>query len=252
MPPKDTLIALLPEPADLERCRVEHWYRIPTHLKRPPKLLEGGLRWIALYQGAAFGPERYRIRYLAAVIAITQVARKELLPPPPEGTAGYAAWARKAEDRYYKIHLGPLTKLPDPVASTRGRRIVFMETHLEKLLAAKDLNDLFRTSAAEERLWEALRAEGIPAEREYHVGVREEHYFLDFAIFCRGGRIDVECDGGYHGEPVQQAEDGDRNNLLQSAGWAVLRFTPDDVLYHTGRTVGLVQETIERYGGLPD
>jgi very-short-patch-repair endonuclease len=249
---KDTLVSLLPEIADLARARDLRWYRIPAKIKRVPRLVaEGGLRWIAFYQGKKFGNECYSIRQVAAVIDVTQVRRSELLSPPSIDSPDYESYFRKAEDLYYKISLGPLTQLPRPVMNkAKWRRIVFIETLLDKLLVAEELNDLFQTSAAEEKMWEALKASGISAEREYHVPVRTEHFFLDFAIFCRKGRIDLECDGGYHDEPMQIAEDKDRNNLLQSAGWSVLRFSPDDILYHTERTVSIVRETVKQYGGV--
>ena len=50
-------------------------------------------------------------------------------------------------------------------------------------------------------------------------------YFLDFALFCREGRIDVETDGDtWHADPERIPEDNRRDNDLASAGWYVLRF----------------------------
>jgi hypothetical protein len=51
------------------------------------------------------------------------------------------------------------------------------------------------------------------------------HYFLDFAVFCHEGRIDVEADGDkWHAQPERIPLDNLRDNAIQAAGWRILRF----------------------------
>lgn len=126
----------------------------------------------------------------------------------------------------------------------------FIETTDQKLFSATEINDLFRGNHLEEKLYDALKAARIPVEREFHVQVEKHHCFLDFAVFCKDGKINIECDGGYHDHMPFVDSDRGRNNLLQSAGWSVLRFSANDVCYHMDKNLALVAETIAQYGGL--
>ena len=67
----------------------------------------------------------------------------------------------------------------------------------------------------------------IVFEREYGVRVnKERNYLLDFAVFCKKGQIDVECDGDqYHMGYDNVIYDKTRNNELESDKWKVLRYT---------------------------
>ncbi len=248
----NTLVALIPSVADFGIVQDEHWYRIPRRNKNPPRVLtEGRLQFLSFYHPKAFGKEwQYTIRYVAEVRSVSIVKRKDLLPPPEgEGTKAYLQWLQKAEEEYYKLELGPLQELPQPIYSRKWRRIVFIETTDRRLFGATEINDLFYGNALEERLYEALKEARIPVERQFHVQIQRQHCFLDFAIFCKKGKINVECDGGYHNYMPVVDEDRGRNNLLQSEGWSVLRFSEEDVRYSLGKNMSLVQETIGRCGG---
>jgi len=90
-------------------------------------------------------------------------------------------------------------------------------------------NDLRRRIARPtsiERLLEAaLRAAGVPAEREHRVG----RFSVDFALPAR--RIAIEADGAYwHSLPKQQRADARKDAYLTSAGWRVLRFSEARIL----------------------
>lgn len=246
----NTLVAVLPNVADFEIARDQHWYRIPLRIKSIPRVLkEGRLQFLAFYHTRIFGKIAYSVRYVAAVKSVAVVKRKELVPFPQTPKAR-AQWLHKAEDDYYRIEISPLQELPNPIISRKWRRIVFLETTDQKLFAATEINDLFQGNHLEEKLYSALKAAQIPVEREFHVEVEKRHCFLDFAVFCKSGKINIECDGGYHDHlPIVDADRG-RNNLLQSAGWSVLRFSASDVYHHMDKNLALVAETITQYGGL--
>ncbi len=249
-PINNTLVALIPSKADFEIARSQHWYRIPLRIKRVPKVLtEGRLQFLAFYHPKVFGPWAYSIRYVAAVKGVSVVKRKDLVPLPA-AAAEQAQWHQKAEEEYYKIELLPLQELSVPIVSRSWRRFVFLETTDRKLYDATEINDLFHGTSLEEHLYNALKGAKVPAEREFYVKVNQRHCFLDFAVFCRKGKINIECDGGYHNHMPHIENDRGRNNLLQSAGWSVLRFSENDVYNHMDQNLALVSETIARYGGL--
>lgn len=249
-PRNNTLVALLPSADDFKIVRNRHYYRIPLRNKSLPRVLtEGRLQFLAFYHPKVFGPWAHSVRFVSAVKSVSVVKRRELVPFP-ETPAACAQWLHKAEEDYYKIEISPLQELPRPVISRKWRRIVFIETTDQKLFAASEINDLFRGNHLEEKLYQALKDAQVPAERQFHVQISRQHCFLDFAVFCKKGKLNIECDGGYHDHmPVLDADRG-RNNLLQSAGWSVLRFSASDVCYHMDKTLALVAETVEQYGGL--
>ena len=110
------LVAIVTRPRDLTAARDEGWYRIP--LSRAPQALHA--EYLAFYQTAVFGAERWAVRYLAEVRAVSIVTRAALLP----AEAGHP----RAHARYYRFALGPLLTLPAPLPSRRLRRISFIPT----------------------------------------------------------------------------------------------------------------------------
>jgi very-short-patch-repair endonuclease len=105
----------------------------------------------------------------------------------------------------------------------------------------------------EDILWERFIEKKIEAERQFFILGNEKSYFLDFAIFCKTRNINVECDGDkYHTEKFDVQYDKDRNNLLESKGWAVLRFTTQNLTKGLDDSVNLVCEAINKYGGVQD
>jgi hypothetical protein len=58
-----------------------------------------------------------------------------------------------ANEQYYKIQIGPLERLPRPIPSRKWRRITFLYTTSERLMAAEEINDLIVQSEERELLW---------------------------------------------------------------------------------------------------
>ena len=140
------LVAVMNSRRDLELARQQGWYRIP--LGRAPRQVGGD--YLAFYQTAAFGPqEKWAIRYYAQVRRVRIVKRVELLPDEADHP--------RADDRYFKVEIGPLQELPQPVPSLRLRRITFIPTTLEKLLKAQEINELWMGDGLQERLWAIRR-----------------------------------------------------------------------------------------------
>ncbi len=92
------LVAVITRPRDLTAARDEGWYRIP--LARAPRALHA--EYLAFYQTAVFGAERWAVRYLAEVRAVSIATRAALLP----AEAGHP----RASERYYRFAIGPLLR----------------------------------------------------------------------------------------------------------------------------------------------
>jgi hypothetical protein len=150
------LVAIVNDPRDLEIARVLGWYRIP--LRSAPKVV--AVDYLAFYQTAAFGDEKWRIQYVAPVRGHELTTRSELLLDEPDHP--------HAQHEYYKIQLGPLLALPQAIPAEKWRRITFLYTTGEYLLRARSINDL--VVADEERLllWQALR-ERANQSQEYRI-----------------------------------------------------------------------------------
>ncbi|MGC9521799.1 MAG: endonuclease domain-containing protein [Anaerolineae bacterium] len=235
----EALVAILNDPAALEILREQGWYRVPvsTAPKRwPPRLL-------AFYQTKVFGDEAYAVRYYGSVREIREVSRAELFP--------YETPNPKSGKRYHQVFLDDLRVLPQPIVSRRWRRIVFIPTTLEKFWLAEEINDLFDDSPLENRLWAELKGLRADAERQWRVQVDRRRYYLDFALFCRWGRVDVETDGDtWHVGSKRAARDNVRDTDLQVNGWQVVRFTGVQVREQMASyCVPRIEAMVERLGG---
>lgn len=79
------------------------------------------------------------------------------------------------------------------------------------------------SSEWEHLLQKALSDAGIPVTAQYHV----DKYYLDFALFYKGKKLDIEVDGAmYHQTWTGELSYNDqlRNQALMREGWDVIRF----------------------------
>jgi len=222
--------------------REQGWYRIPVATaptRWPPK-------WLAFYQTAVFDEEAFAVNYYGLVRDFHIVPRRELFPGELPNL--------KSDLEYYQIHVHTLERLPAPIHSRRWRRIVFVPTTWRKFSQAVEINDLFDESPLEDRLWADLSLLEMAAERQWALLLGEAWYFLDFALFCAKGPLDVETDGDtWHGDRERIPEDNHRDNALQSAGWHVLRFNGSQIRESlSDYCVPQIAATINTLGGLTD
>jgi hypothetical protein len=139
------LVCLLPTPRDLEIARLLGWDRIP--LRTAPKVV--AVDYLAFYQPSAFGGRGGQIEYVAPVKGHELTTRGELLKDEADHP--------RAKEEYYKIQLGALEKLHDPIHSDKWKRLTFLYTTGEYLLNARLLNDLVVHAEEREVLWRSLR-----------------------------------------------------------------------------------------------
>jgi hypothetical protein len=219
------LVAVLNNKRDFEIARVLGWYRIP--FKTAPKTV--AVDWLAFYQTARFGDEKWAINYLAPVRGHELTTRSELLRTQPDHP--------HASEPYYKIQLGPLERLAMPIPSRKWRRLTFLYTTGERLLAATEINDLIIQSEERELLWKALRERGLTAERQYEAQRRGE---IDFALLCALGNLGV----------LIESEEQPPRKLREKPEWRYLTVPPAALTTDLPGVLGQIEQTVSELGGL--
>jgi hypothetical protein len=139
------LVCLLPTPRDLEIARLLGWYRIP--LRTAPKVV--AVDQLAFYQPSAFAERGGQIEYVAEVRGHELTTRGELLKDEADHP--------RAREEYFKLQIGALEKLKEPVKSEKWKRLTFLYTTGEYLLKARSLNDLVVDGDERQLLWRSLR-----------------------------------------------------------------------------------------------
>jgi len=140
------LTAIIPSPRDLEIARVLGWYRIPFCFA--PKIVR--VDYIAFYQPSAFGEgHAHCIETFASVRGVELTTRREIIQNEPNHP--------RADEEYYKIQLGPLTQLKNPIRADKWKRITFLYTTGSRFANARTINDLVVRSDERKVLWRSLR-----------------------------------------------------------------------------------------------
>ena len=150
------LVVVMNDPRDMEIVRLLGWYRIP--LRSAPKVV--AVDYLAFYQTAVFGEEKWRIQYIAPVRGHELTSRAELFHDELDHP--------HANQEYYKIQIGTISELPKPILADKWRRITFLYTTGEYLRKALTINDLVVQSDERRMLWQALR-ERADQYQDYHV-----------------------------------------------------------------------------------
>jgi hypothetical protein len=146
------LVAVMTSPRDLEIARLLGWYRIP--LRTAPKII--AVDYLAFYQTGGFGEEKWRIQYVAPVKGYELTTRAELLRDEPDHP--------RAREEYFKIQIGALERLPVPILADKWRRITFLYTTGEYLLAAETIRELVVHNEERQTLWKSLRERAIQSQ----------------------------------------------------------------------------------------
>ncbi len=154
------LVCLLPTPRDMEIARLLGWYRIP--LKSAPKVVS--VDYLAFYQPASFGKRSGQVEYIAQVRGHELTTRGELLKDESDHP--------RAKEEYFKIQLGGLEKLNEPIHTDKWKRLTFLYSTGEYLLNAKTLNDMVVAGEERNTLWKSLR-ERAETEQLYKVDMPE-------------------------------------------------------------------------------
>lgn len=234
------LIGIVRTKADRDLFLKEHWYRVPV--KNWPR--EGWFpETLALFETKSVTDDEQRVLHWGEVRAIERRRGAELFPGVSRGA--------KDDRLYWQVLIKEARERESPIPFSHDRRNPFILTTRDRFHGARNASELILGSPLEERLWSELRARRIPAEREWLAQVQHRRYWLDFALFCRSGKIDIEVDGdSYHLSEERARYDNSRNNELTSAGWSVLRFTTDQIINEMEMVAQQIQVTINTHDGL--
>jgi hypothetical protein len=167
------LVCLLPSPRDLEIARLLGWYRIP--FRTAPKVV--AVDYLAFYQPGSFGDQSEQIEWTAQVRGHELTTRAELLHDEVDHP--------RAREEYFKIQLGPLEKLSQPIIADKWKRLTFLYTTGEYLLKARTLNDLVVQSDERQVLWRSLR-ERAEISQQYKTDIPETDLPPDVLIALLG------------------------------------------------------------------
>ncbi len=244
MNPQEVLVGIVNNIKDFEIIRSQNWYRIPVDKAQKFLSKRWPPEWIAFYYSGSIKNSPFLILHYAKIINITEASRRELFP--------YEQGNSKSDRRYYKISFEKLEALPKPILSRRWRRIIFIQTTFDKFKKAVEINDLFDGSSLEDKLWAELKRNKIDAERQELIQINNRFYFLDFAIYCVKGKLDIETDGDtWHHNPERAEDDNIRSNYLTSQGWNIIRFNSSQIKEKINSyCIPQIKNTINNFGGI--
>jgi len=150
------LVCFIPTPRDLEIARVLGWYRIP--LKFAPKVVR--VDYLAFFQPTGFDERKIaRIEAFAEVRGVELVTRREIIKDELHHP--------RADEEYFKIQIGSLQYLEQPIITEKWKRMTFLYTTGELFAKAKIINDLVVKTEERKTLWHSLREKAGRSE-EYH------------------------------------------------------------------------------------
>jgi very-short-patch-repair endonuclease len=92
-------------------------------------------------------------------------------------------------------------------------------------------------TAAEDRLWQRIRNRRI-GDAKFRRQHTIEGFIVDFV--CIEYHLIIEVDGAIHDNEDQHAYDQQRQELLESIGFRVLRFTNEDIMQSLEATLKVI------------
>lgn len=136
-----------------------------------------------------------------------------------------------------------LTPVPSPVE--RGEVVGAYRMTADPMeyafLKEQSLRMRKEPTEAEDVLWQCLR------NSQLGVKFRRQHAILDFIVdFINfDNSMIIEVDGGYHTTPEQRKADQIRDKILEDNGFWIMRFSNEEVLFDTQRTVARISQAIQ-------
>ncbi len=171
------LVAILPNQRDFDIARLFGWYRIP--LKNAPKVIS--VDYLAFYQSKAIGGvDGRQIAFVAELLGHELTRRRDLIRDEPDHP--------RAEEEYFKLQIGPIQHLENPIPAGDWKRITFFYTTGETFKTAQTVNDLvIKNQDEREILWHSLRERALKTN-EYRAQELPES-ILDPVILALLGKI---------------------------------------------------------------
>jgi very-short-patch-repair endonuclease len=97
-------------------------------------------------------------------------------------------------------------------------------------------------SPIEEKLFKALRKEGYKPYSQTPCG----KFRIDIALYIKGKKIAIECDGEkFHSSPKQLEHDERKNVYLEKHNWHVFRFEGKEIYHDVNWCVKVIKERVK-------
>jgi len=234
----EVLVCVLKTKRDRELLLNKKWYRIP--LKHAPRRRP---EYLAFYQPLTFEKKCSKIKLYGRVKFWRLKKRKELLPEEKKHV--------RAEQLYLQFFLSRVTKLRRALNNKKGVRISFGFTSLHKLRHSPDVRRLFNIPPIEDILAKILKKNKIPYYPQFRVRRKNRKiYRMDFALPCRKGWLNVECDGfRWHTRKQQRLKDRRRDKELRKLGWKILRLPEEKIVKNPQLSFRKVRKILQKLGG---
>ena len=233
------LVVVINRRKDLQILMEKGWYRIPV--KYAPKRKPA---YLAFYQTCIFGREGKAIRYYAPIRSYSVVRRSKLLPDEKDHP--------RANQYYYKFNLGKIRRTNRVIHNDSRRRISFGFTTMTKLQQSQLICKLFDIVPLEDIMYQAFQKSSLKVVREHCIMQGKRCRFrLDFAIFCRRGKIALECDNEkWHSTPGHRVRDRKRDRYLRKHEWVVLHLYGKEIQKNIDGCLETIKKVINKLGGL--
>lgn len=178
-PEDSVLVGVIKTQRDLAFARDAHWYRIPQ-ARMPQGIYASYLAFFL--SGAVFRERSGSIACYAARHGLELAYRRDLVPAQPDHP--------RANDVYYRCQLGELREKTPPILNPTRRRFAFIHTTWDRFCRAATIPDLYSTADYfVDRIYHALRSEGIHARHVWEVEARATGRLPGLRILCQQGEL---------------------------------------------------------------
>jgi len=234
---KVVLVGVLKNRRDFKLLMHKNWYRIP--IDHAPKR---EFDYLAFYQPLEFGKSGKQIVYFARVLSRRKLKRVKLI-------SNEANHPRANED-YIRFDVGKIRKLTRAIKNTIPRRVIFGFTTLDQLHRSKNLLELYSIAPTEQVFEMALKRSGFRYASQRYVSCANKRFRPDFLIFCKNGKVAIECDNKKaHASPQQKTKDRIKDACLKDWGWTVVRFAENEIIFNLENCLAKIQRIAHRLGG---
>jgi very-short-patch-repair endonuclease len=234
---KTVLVGVLKSRNDLQAVLKDLWYRIPAAYLPKRKF-----KYLAFYQPAVFGKNGKQIQYYARIAKTKVVKRIDLIPKESKHP--------RAQNDYLKVELSWVKKLPKPIKNIIPRRVSFGFTSLKSLLDARNILELYGIAPTEQIMQIGLNRIGVETVKEFNVSKGRKRYRIDLVVFCKNGKIAIECDNlKAHNSEIQKNIDKLKDNFLMLNGWQVIRLKEENIITELDICLARVRKIVRKLGG---
>ena len=136
---------------------------------------------------------------------------------------------------------GPSLTLPEGKGASVRNRYETARPSTYKLMKELQKNRKQQITEAEQIIWEQLKTKKLDIKfRRQHI---VDEFIVDF--ICIEKRLIIEVDGKYHTTKEEIEADELRTTILQELGFKVIRFTSEEVLGNTDKTIIKITQDLE-------